>query len=90
MRSLSRQQGKKTGVFRSSVQVEVDGNVLGESEKKEVPQVAQRVDYDFTCGLLCRGDAEALSELLSKPLIRKPCPRTRPGKHLGSTLVKSL
>uniref|UniRef100_A0AAQ4RCT1 Cilia and flagella associated protein 70 n=1 Tax=Gasterosteus aculeatus aculeatus TaxID=481459 RepID=A0AAQ4RCT1_GASAC len=62
-------QGKKTGVFRSSVQVEVDGNVLGESEKKEVPQVAQRVDYDFTCGLLCRGDAEALSELLSKPLI---------------------
>ncbi|KAL6113566.1 cfap70 [Pungitius sinensis] len=62
-------QAKKTGVFQSSVQVEVDGNVLGESERKEVEQVAQRVDYDFTCGLLCRGDAEALSELLSKPLI---------------------
>ncbi|XP_037342703.2 cilia- and flagella-associated protein 70 isoform X1 [Pungitius pungitius] len=62
-------QAKKTGVFQSSVQVEVDGNVLGESERKEVEQVAQRVDYNFTCGLLCRGDAEALSELLSKPLI---------------------
>ncbi|KAM8893823.1 cilia- and flagella-associated protein 70 isoform 3-T3 [Spinachia spinachia] len=62
-------QAKKTGVFQSSVQVEVDGNVLGESEKKEVEQVAQHVEYDFTCGLLCRGDAEALSQLLSKPLI---------------------
>ena len=66
---FSFQQGKKTGGFQSFLQVQVDGNVLGESDRKQV--VEQRVDYDFTCSFHCSNNTQALSDLAHKPIICK-------------------
>ncbi|XP_034417153.1 cilia- and flagella-associated protein 70 [Cyclopterus lumpus] len=62
-------QVKRTGGIKSSVQVEVDGDVLGESDRKQLEPEGQRVHYDFTCSLRVPGHARGLGDVASKPVI---------------------
>uniref|UniRef100_A0A665WFD9 Cilia and flagella associated protein 70 n=1 Tax=Echeneis naucrates TaxID=173247 RepID=A0A665WFD9_ECHNA len=62
-------QGKKADNFLSFLKVEVDGMVLGESDKKQFNPVEQCVDFNFTCSFRCRNDIQALSDMANKPVI---------------------
>ncbi|XP_070687791.1 cilia- and flagella-associated protein 70 [Pempheris klunzingeri] len=62
-------QGKKPGSFQSFLKVEVDGKVLGESDKKHFNPDEQCVDYDFACSFHCSRDAKALNDIAQKPII---------------------
>ncbi|XP_068171036.1 cilia- and flagella-associated protein 70 [Antennarius striatus] len=60
---------KKADNFQSVLQVEFDGTVLGESDKKQADSVRKCVDYNFTCSFHCTKDAQALSNIAQKPVI---------------------
>ncbi|XP_029981213.1 cilia- and flagella-associated protein 70 [Sphaeramia orbicularis] len=61
-------QGKKDN-FQSFVRVEVDGSLLGESEKKQGDPVEKQVSYDFTCSFHCSNDAQTLTDISHKLII---------------------
>ncbi|XP_037550410.1 cilia- and flagella-associated protein 70 [Nematolebias whitei] len=62
-------QGKKSGSLLSFLQVAIDGNLLGESDKMEINLLEQRVDYNFTCCFSPPKDSQALSDVSQKPVI---------------------
>ena len=66
------QTEKKADNFQSVLQVEFDGTVLGESDKKQADSVRKCVDYNFTCSFRCARDAQSLSNMAQKPVICKP------------------
>lgn len=53
------------------VRVELDGALLGESEKKAVNPVDQRVDFEYICIFQWPNNARALSSIAQKPVICK-------------------
>ncbi|XP_068614939.1 cilia- and flagella-associated protein 70-like, partial [Brachionichthys hirsutus] len=60
---------KKADSFQSVLQVEYDGAVVGESDKKQADPLRECVDYSFTCSFHCSKDAQALSNMAQKPVI---------------------
>lgn len=65
------QTGKKVDVLQSFVRVELDGAFLGESDKKAVNPVEQRVDFEYNCNFQWPNNARALSNIAQKPAICK-------------------
>ncbi|XP_074522838.1 cilia- and flagella-associated protein 70-like [Halichoeres trimaculatus] len=61
--------GKKEDTFLSFLKVEVDGNVLGQSDQKHFSPAEERVDYDFTCSFHCLSDVRVLSDIIQKPVV---------------------
>ncbi|KAK7912965.1 hypothetical protein WMY93_013176 [Mugilogobius chulae] len=64
----NRLKGRKAD-FQSFVKVEVDGTVLGESEKRTRNPSDNSFNYDFTCSFHCSRDPQAIAELARKLLI---------------------
>ncbi|XP_029135035.2 cilia- and flagella-associated protein 70 [Labrus bergylta] len=62
-------QGKKEDGFQTFLKVEVDGNVLGQSDQKQFIPAEECVHFDFTCSFHCPNDAQALSGMAHKPII---------------------
>uniref|UniRef100_A0A3Q3LN62 Cilia and flagella associated protein 70 n=1 Tax=Mastacembelus armatus TaxID=205130 RepID=A0A3Q3LN62_9TELE len=62
-------KGKTAENFRSFLQVEMDGMVLGQSDKKPFDPEHQLVIYDFDCNFHCPSDTQALSDIAQKPVI---------------------
>uniref|UniRef100_A0A3Q2TTM0 Cilia and flagella associated protein 70 n=1 Tax=Fundulus heteroclitus TaxID=8078 RepID=A0A3Q2TTM0_FUNHE len=60
--------GKKTDSLQSFLQVELDGVMVGESQKKHANLLEQVVDYDFTCSFDPPKDAQAFSIIAQKPI----------------------
>lgn len=65
------QTGKKVDVLQSFVRAELDGAFLGESDKKAVNPVEQRVDFEYNCNFQWPNNARALSNIAQKPVICK-------------------
>ncbi|KAF7655407.1 hypothetical protein LDENG_00056190 [Lucifuga dentata] len=63
------QRGIRVDGFQTFVRVEVDGTVLGESDRKQVEPVEQQFDYEFTCSFHCSKNAQALDDIAHKPVI---------------------
>ncbi|XP_054627013.1 cilia- and flagella-associated protein 70 isoform X2 [Dunckerocampus dactyliophorus] len=61
--------GKKAGNLQSLLRVEINGAIVGESEKKPVDVTAQYIEYDYTCSFACCNDALPLSDISHKPII---------------------
>ncbi|XP_076012089.1 cilia- and flagella-associated protein 70-like [Genypterus blacodes] len=62
-------QGSSAEPLKSFVQVELDGNVLGVSDTKQVEPGEQQLGYDFTCSFQCSKDAQALDDIAHNPII---------------------
>ncbi|XP_055085829.1 cilia- and flagella-associated protein 70 [Periophthalmus magnuspinnatus] len=61
----NRLQGRKAE-FQSFVKVEVDGTVLGESEKRVRHLSETCFNYEFSCSFQCARDPQAIAELARK------------------------
>ncbi|XP_026175854.1 cilia- and flagella-associated protein 70 [Mastacembelus armatus] len=62
-------QVKIADKFHSFLQAEMDGVVLGTSDKKQFNPEEQCVVYDFSCNFHCPTDAKALRDIAHKPVI---------------------
>ncbi|XP_049573294.1 cilia- and flagella-associated protein 70 isoform X2 [Syngnathus scovelli] len=61
--------GKKGGNIQSYLRMEVNGTLLGESEKRTVDPAAQYIEYDFTQTFPCGNEVLALSDIPHKPVV---------------------
>ncbi|TNN32481.1 Cilia- and flagella-associated protein 70 [Liparis tanakae] len=74
----------------SSVQVDMDGEVLGESDRKLLDPKDQRVHYDFTCSLRVPGGASCIDTVTVRELL--PAEKKLEAKQavLGQAVVDLL
>ncbi|XP_061526309.1 cilia- and flagella-associated protein 70 isoform X3 [Phycodurus eques] len=61
--------GKKAGNVLSFLRMDLNGGMLGESEKRTVDPVAEYIEYDFTCTFPCCNEVLSLSDIPHKPVI---------------------
>nr|XP_061830833.1 cilia- and flagella-associated protein 70-like [Nerophis lumbriciformis] len=61
--------GKKAGNLQSYLRVEVNGVMVGESDRKPVDPAAQYIEYDYSCSFVCCDGVLPLSDVPHKPII---------------------
>ncbi|XP_057689615.1 cilia- and flagella-associated protein 70 isoform X2 [Corythoichthys intestinalis] len=61
--------GKKAGTVQSFLRMDINGTMVGESEKRTVDPAAQYIEYDFTHKFKCYNEALALNDILHKPVV---------------------
>ncbi|XP_061617504.1 cilia- and flagella-associated protein 70 isoform X4 [Phyllopteryx taeniolatus] len=61
--------GKKAGNVLSFLRMDLNGGMLGESEKRTVDPTAEYIEYDFTRTFPCCNEVLSLSDIPHKPVI---------------------